>query len=324
MAEGNSGSGSPNGATGTQGPSGAPSGSPTQGTTPKARLNLNTGPEKAANTNVETAANETPRDEYGRFKATLKVDGAEESIDLSREQLIERLQRQRAYERKEKTYRDGLAEVEKVKRALSHLHQSPEEVLEGLGIDLDSIAEARLQRKAQLQALSPAELEALRAKAEVERMRAQLEQVHQERQTAQEKAMAEAVWRESEPRMIKAMEAAGLPRTGEAIRLFARIGRDALDEGIELSEARIAEEVAARLGEPIEQHWRQAPVEQLIAKLGPEAIAAIIKHQVAQARAKRGQQPAAKAAVQNGAKNGAHNHDNGYITEAEYRKRNGL
>ena len=275
-----------------------------------------------ANENTETAANETTEAQQPyRFKAKLKVDGREEEVDLSEEEIGERLQRQRAYERKEKQYRDGFAELERVKAALSHLHTNPLEVMQSLGVDVGNLWQTISQQQQQLQALTPEQRQILERDQLIAQLRAQQEEFQTQQQKAQAQQYQEAVWNESQPRIVEAMQSAGLPRTPEAIRMYAVVGQELLDRGYDAPESVIAQETANRLRATSQSFQRAMSPEQLEAMLGDEAINALLKRRLEKAQAAR----AKKQHLAKPSTNGTHaKEEPTYIDEAEFRRRAGL
>lgn len=275
-----------------------------------------------ANDNTEKAANEqVEQKEPYRFRAKLKVDGKEEDVDLSEDEIGERLQRQRAYERKEKQYRDGFAEIERVKTALSHLHTNPLEVMQSLGVDVATLWQTISQQQQQLQALTPEQRQILERDQLIAQLRAEAEENKTRQQSQEAEAFKQAVWNESQPRIVAAMEAAGLPRTTEAIRMYAIVGQEWLDKGYDAPESVIAQETAARLRANSQAFSRSMSPEQLEAMLGDEAINALLKRRLEKAQAAR----AKKQHLAKPTTNGTHaKEEPAYIDEAEFRRRAGL
>lgn len=277
---------------------------------------------RPANENLEPAANtNTEEPKPYRFKAKLKVDGREEDVDLSEEEIGERLQRQRAYERKEKQYRDGFAELERVKQALSHLQSNPLEVMQSLGVDVGTLWQTINQQQQQLQALTPEQRQILERDQLIAQLRAQHEEYQTKQQKAQAEAFHESVWNESQPRIVQAMESAGLPRTPEAIRMYAVVGQELLDRGYDAPEAVIAKEAADRLRATSQSFQRALSPEQLEAMLGDEVINTLLKRRLEKAQAAR----AKKQHLARPTTNGTHaKEEPTYIDEAEFRRRAGL
>ena len=275
----------------------------------------------ASNENTETAANENAETKQPyRLKAKLKVDGKEEDIDLSEEDIVERLQRQRAYERKEKSYRDGFAEIEKAKKALAHLKSKPVETLLELGVDVRALAKQVSAQEEQLNALTPEQRMILERDMLIAQLQQQQQQQQQAHEQAQQDAYNQAVWNESQPRIVAAMEAAGMPRTPEAIRMYAVVGKEWLERGYDAPEAVIAKEASDRLRSMSQAYQRNLTPDQLVALLGEETVRNLTQHLIKQAQATRAKRQAAPKPT-----NGTHaKEEPTYVDEAEFRRRAGL
>ena len=312
-------------AEGTGGQSGPAAGTPTSNgkAAPNGKANgaapLNG---TAANENHETAANDNQEAAQPyRFRTKLKVDGKEEDVDLSEDDIRERLQRQRAYEKKEKQYRDGFAEIDRVRAALGHLHTQPLEVLQALGVDRKALAEMILEQEAKQAAMTPEQRLLAERDARIAELEEARRQQQEEYQKAQQKMMDEALWQESQPRIIAALEATGVPPTPEVLRMYAQVGRQWLDRGYEAPEAVIAQEAVARLRADADGFYQGLPVEKLIERLGPKTVSALMQHVIQKSQAGRAARKTSQP-VSNGHQE--KRDEPAYVDEAEFRKRAGL
>jgi hypothetical protein len=265
------------------------------------------------------------RDSTGRFRAKLKVDGAEEEVDLSQEEVTTRLQKQRFYEKREKEFRTQQAELEKAKRALQEFAQRPEAYLEELlGQErLDALLQQRLAQAAKQAAMTPEQLELERMRHEHKRLQEQLQQREQSEQQQMQDAAVEQLLEQAQPRIVAAMEAAGLPRVPAVIRDYADTALRALEQGRVLSEQDIAQHLAKKY-DAIARHYRDLTAakdpDAYINWMGEEQFRKLSEHRVARAKAAQG--PSRKAPAQQETKQNGE--DAGYIDEAEFRRRAGL
>ena len=302
---------------GTGGGVGGEAGGPTKAKVPAA---------KAAAETSETPSDEKERDSSGRFRAKLKVDGAEEDVDLSPEEVTARLQKQRHYEKRQKQFQQEMVQLEQQKRALQEFVSRPEAYLEELlGAErLDAIVQARLAAAARAAALTPEQAELERVKAETKRLQEALAQREEMETQGRREAAEMRLVEQAQPQIVAALEAVNLPRSPAVLQRFLQLGLDAVNSGYQPDMPAIAKQLA--------EEWDAAARfyrDQVIAAQSPEKLFQWIgeknfklMNDWQMARVKGGQAPR-KAAVQNGA---AHRVDEApeIIDEAEFRRRAGL
>lgn len=266
----------------------------------------------------------TERDASGRFRAKLKVGGQEEDVDLSQEELIAELQRKRNYDKRWKQIEAERKQLDEQRRALQEFAQKPEAYLEELlGQErLDALLQERLAKAARMAQMTPEQVELERYKHENKRYQEQLQQQESERQKAQRDQASEALLQQAQPRIVAAMEAAGLPRVPAVIKRYAEVALAALDQGIDASEQDIARVLAEEYG-TIAKHYRDLTAakdpDKYIEWLGEEQFKKLNDHRVAKVKNGQGQRKAAPGQAAEPAKE---KHE--YIDEAEFRRRAGL
>jgi hypothetical protein len=261
---------------------GAPkTGAPNNTTTPNSKL-ADAPPEAPK-------PGETKAQAEARRKYKLKVDGAEQELELSDVEVSTRLQKALAAEKR----MAQAAETQKAFKAFQEAFKSdPFEAAKHLhpDMDLDALAEKRLIERFQqeeLQKQDPAAYE----RAQLQK---QLDEYKSKEQKAQEAAKAKAqadhdakVGQEMERDFMQALELSGLPKDRQYLRMMAEVADTALDNDIELSPAQMAAEVNSRIREQHQHVTRGLKGETLIKHLGDDVVREVLRYSVEKHKAKQ-------------------------------------
>lgn len=152
--------------------------------------------------------------------------------------------------------------------------------------DLDRLAEerliAKLQREAQVAALTPEQQDYERQRLKFEQDRRDFEK---QKADAEQKAISEqaAVIRERlETDVIGALESAGMPKTPDAVRAVVTELERQHKYGIPLDVQAAVRDAQASFVTPTAAMLSKMPPEKLIALLGKDAYDAILRHSIAQ------------------------------------------
>ena len=161
-------------------------------------------------------------------KLTLKVDGQDEVVefDPSDEQaLVRELQKSRAFDKRSKEFSGFKSQVDNF---IKGLRENPDSILEQMGINVDDLAEKRLQRKIQEMQMTPEEREKEKMRAELEELKKEKQRAEQERQQAQQEALKNKYAAEIENDIESALNdsKSKLPRKNP--RVIARIAQTML------------------------------------------------------------------------------------------------
>ncbi len=209
-----------------------------------------------------------------RFRRKLKVDGREEDADLSEDDIQREVQIARAA-------RKRLAELNQRTKELdareARLKEAPHEFLEKAGHDPDKWAAERLAKKAQDGLMSEEERAYRTLQDEVSQLKAEKEQRVQQDQEREAKEMEDKQWAHTEPRLMKAIESANLPRGADVMGRIADVGIEFLDAGVELAPEHVVQIAAERLDRDATRYVLSLPAEALAQKLGPERVKALVK-----------------------------------------------
>jgi len=209
------------------------------------------------------------------------VDAAAKALGLTANELLSTSQLKRAAYEKFEEAQKLRAEYEKVKAI-----KDPWEAARAVaGLDdaaLDKAAEDRLIAKLQREAMPPEQRQVVEAQERLARERADLEKqkaAYQEQVLAQE---AQQVRSQLEPAILKAVEAAGLPRTPDAVRAVVSELERQMKYGMPFDVEGAVEETKAQFFKPSLSILKAMTAEQIVAELGPEKYAEVLKHSIAQ------------------------------------------
>lgn len=214
-----------------------------------------------------------PEPEPYRFRRKLKVDGREEDADLSEDDIQREVQIARAA-------RKRLAELNQRTKELdareARLKEAPHEFLEKAGHDPDKWAADRLAKKAQDGLMSEEERAFRAIQEENAQLKAKDAQRQKQDQEREFKEIEDKQWAQTEPKLMSALEKANLPRGADVMGRIADVGIEFLDAEMDLSPEDIVAEVSARMDRDATRYVLSLPTEQLVTKLGPERVKAIV------------------------------------------------
>lgn len=312
--------------------SAAPTAAPTSnGVAPTVESTSKTGPDKGrANDgkflpkNGEVAVAAEPPKPGPHYKTKLKVNGQEQDVeyateaDLQKELQLSRFAATRARE---------AAEAEKKAKAeqaawLVRLKGGDEELFKENGIDLDELAAKRLAAKARRELMTPEQRELEELKAYREKTQPALEKAANEKHEAALEQYSQALWAQMEPGFHVALEKHKLTSDPSAMQAIARVGTEFLDAGIDLAPDQVVAEVARQEDAFVWEKLKSYDVPQLVQRLGPEKIQAIVKHFRDEWMAKQGRTQVQPRAESTSRPKPAP--DKTFVDEKQYRKNLGL
>lgn len=167
-------------------------------------------------------------------KLKLKIDGKEEEFELDfndEEGLKKHLQKSRSFDKRLQEFSGLKSDVQKF---MDELKNSPESVLEKLGIDVDGMSEKRIQKKIEELSKSPEQIEREKMQAELEQLRKEKEEAAKAKEIAEQEALMNKTAMEIESSIISAMESAKtiLPKNNpEVIGQIAKAMKEAMAKG---------------------------------------------------------------------------------------------
>lgn len=232
---------------------------------------------------------ETPAERKAR-KIKIKVDGAEEEIDLdsmSDEEAATHFQMSRAARKRMQESADVKKQFASIQEMI---RKDPFAALSDPafgGLDLEKLAEERLAAKYR-ESLMP---EPEREKAELQKKLAAYEAKEKERAEAAQRQESEAleakVRDELEAEFIAGLEESGLPKNPATIRMMAEVTRDNLVNGIEMTRQQIVAEVNGRMREVHQHVTKGLEGDALFKHLGDDVVKKVLKYAVEKAKAAR-------------------------------------
>jgi hypothetical protein len=208
-----------------------------------------------------------------RFKKRIKTPSGEEDVDYSEDDLLREVQIARHARQQLAAIKKEKAEIA-AERARSK--EAPHEFLEKAGHDPDKWAAERLAKKAQDGLMSEEERAYRTLQDEVSQLKAEKEQRVQQDQEREAKEMEDKQWAHTEPRLMKAIESANLPRGADVMGRIADVGIEFLDAGVELAPEHVVQIAAERLDRDATRYVLSLPAEALAQKLGPERVKALV------------------------------------------------
>ena len=225
-----------------------------------------------------------------RIKLRLKIDGREEEREFDPEQLAVHVQKAGAADKR----MQEAAQIRKSFQAIvERLKQDPFEVLSdpAIGVDLEALAEKRLADKYRKAMMSDEERAVYERQQEYERIKSENDRYKRAEQQRRQTEIDRKVFQETEQNFKTALGKVGLPPSYELLREMAKIARDNLQFGIELSPAQLAAEVRSHVEgtrTKLEEKVRTSlKGEELIKYLGEDVVREILRAQVAKVRAKQ-------------------------------------
>lgn len=139
-------------------------------------------------------------------KYNLKIDGKEEELelDLSNDDEVKKyLQKAKSFDKRSQEFAGFKTNVQKF---IEKLKNDPDSGLAELGIDVDSFAEKRIQKRLEEMSKSPEELEKEKMRAELETLRREKEEAAKAKEEAEQMAILQKTALEIEQGIMKAMD----------------------------------------------------------------------------------------------------------------------
>lgn len=238
------------------------------------------------------------------------VDAAAKALGLSPNELLSTSQLKRAaYERFEEAQK-----IQKQYERLRGIKDPWELAREMAGLDdgaLDKAAEDRLIAKLQREAMPPEQRALAEERERIAKERADLDKQKAESQKAQVAQHAQALRESLEPKIIAAVEQAGLPKTTDAVRaVVVELERQA-KYGLPIDPAQAAADVREQFFRPSLGILKAMTPEQIVAELGKEKWEEMLRFSIQQKTgAPPPQQPKPAEAPKQAAK--------GYLTTKEW------
>ncbi len=264
----------------------APGASSTQSTTAQATTSSQSNSKLADTT--KPPAQET-KTEAERRKYKLKVDGAEQEIELNDTEISVRLQKSVAAEKR----MAQAAETQKAFKAFQEAFKAdPYEAAKHFApdLDLDALAEKRIIERFQqeeLQKQDPAAYERAQLQKQLDEYKTKEQKVAEEVKFKAQQEHDAKVGSEMERDFIKALELSGLPKDRQYLRMMAEVADTALDNDIELTPDQMAAEVNERIRTQHQHVTRGMKGEALVKHLGNDVVREILKYSVEKHRASK-------------------------------------
>ncbi len=163
----------------------------------------------------------------------IKVNGKEETVDFdlsNDDAVIKELQKSRAFDVKSKEFSTKSQQFDEI---MQMLQRDPESVLEKLGLDVDQIAEKRLEKAVEKMKKSPEQLEQEKLRFELETLKKEKEQAQKEREMAQLEQYKNQVASEINSDIQTSLDSAKsfLPKNADTLERVARYMFYAMENG---------------------------------------------------------------------------------------------
>lgn len=220
-------------------------------------------------------------------KLKLKVDGKEEEFEIdlnNEEELKKHFQKSKSFDKRLQEFSGLKSNVEKF---MEQLKNSPESVLEQLGIDVDTLSEKRIQKKIEELSKSPEQIEREKMQTELETLRKEKEEAAKAKEIAEQEAMMNKTAMEIESSIIKAMENTKsiLPKNNpEVISQIAKAMHQAMVKGYnEVTVEDVVPIVEKRYREQLAKLFDALPEETLEMVVGKGNLERLRKKRVARA-----------------------------------------
>lgn len=265
----------------------APTPSTSNATAAPSRGTADTTPKSPYADPADTSATKSPTQstaekvEAAKRKYKLKVDGAEQELELGDDEVSVRLQKAMAAEKR----MQEAAELRKKAQSLfDTLKKDPKSALKDLGVDIRKQIEDELIAEYQAQQLPEHERAIMDAKKEAEKYKSEVEAFKAEQQRVVQEQLEARVAQETEAEFLSALERSSLPKNRHTLRMMAEVAMDNLEHGIELTADQLASEVADRAKGLNRNIVTGLKGDQLISYLGEDVVKEILRHSVEKAR----------------------------------------
>ena len=222
-------------------------------------------------------------------KYSLKVDGKAQDLELDDTEILTRLQKAEAADRRmqesAKLRKDFMAAVEAIKADPFKALSDPV-----FGLDLDKLAEQRLAQKYQVELMTPEQRAQFEQQQEFERLKKEAAQTKAELEKRIQAETDARVFQEIEQGFLKALGEEGLEKSTEALFEMARLADIALQNGVEYTPAQLARQVQATLDgrrEALAAKLRGGlKGQKLLDALGDDVVREVLRYSVEKVRGK--------------------------------------
>lgn len=224
------------------------------------------------------------KEEIRRHK--LKINGRE--MELDEAEVLRRAQLSSSADEK---FQEAAQMRKQAEQLIQTLRESPDQVLEKLGIDIDDFARRRLASQIEKEMMDPKE-------REIQELRQQLESKTKAEQEFQEKQRTEAeqaeyqrarqeAQKKYDSEITEVLNKAGLPKKPYVVKRVAQLMYTAIQHGYELDVATAVDRVKEDLNTDFSAMAGDLDAERLVKFLGPDITKKIRQHDIAQWRAKQ-------------------------------------
>lgn len=220
-------------------------------------------------------------------KYKLKVDGAEQELELGDDEISVRLQKALAADKR----MNEAADTRKAFAAFTEAFKSdPFSAAKEFGLDLDTLAEQRIVQRFQEEEqkkADPGAYERAQLQKQLDEYKSKETRAAEETQTRAQAEHDAKVGEEMERDFISALQEAQLPKDRRYLRMMAEIADVNLSHGIELTPKQMASEVRAQISETHKYVTQGLKGEALVSHLGDDVVREILRHSVEKHRAKQ-------------------------------------
>jgi hypothetical protein len=220
-------------------------------------------------------------------KYKLKVDGAEEELELSDDEITLRLQKERAAS---KRMQESAELKKKFAEAVDLIKKDPFSALKdpAFGLDLEQLAEQRLIEKYQREMLPEEERQRMDMEKKLQEYQRREQEAHEAQQRQAYEAQVAQVQQQTEQDFLKALELAGAGKDYEVLAEMVDLAKHALGEyGLELSPEQLAAEVKSRREARETKAWEKARGlrgDALLKQLGDEVVQEVLRLSVSRVK----------------------------------------
>lgn len=225
-----------------------------------------------------------------RFKRKLKVDGGEEDVDLSEDDLLREVQISRAAKKRLGELNKRLKDMDAREAKIAAMEKDPVTYLQERGVDVEQAAARLLADKAKRGLMSPEEQRIAELETENRTFRERAEAEERRQAEAQEAAAQAKQWEQEEPQYLAEMERVKLPKSMHVLGFMSKVGAqlaEALGDRGATPEI-VVRETNRQLSEFADHYVLGLPAEALSEKLGPERKKALQSLWLQQWRDKQG------------------------------------
>jgi len=212
---------------------------------------------------------EEPDTTVKTFQFTCKIDGEEEEVELTQDDVKRNYQKMMAADKRFEEAAQGRKQVFEAIDRMKDPNQLPQ-VLEAMGYDVRQLAEQFLYQQLQYEALTPEQRRGLEMQRELQRRDA-IDQQRQQQYDAQEKSVqSQAMVQEIQGQIIDALKTSNLPQTADSVKRMANEMSRNVKRGISITAAEAAKYVERDLRRQIKDLTGKLPPEKLDDILGPD------------------------------------------------------